>query len=201
MTTPLELDLLMWVYTHDGEPHPALGDPARVEAYSAAMAKFTFEGIAGIVDGKVVLGERGKIWVAMILDTPMPVSQWIDPRGLTAPIASVAQIASHVASTAAPIALTPAPVAQIEQPTQQPAVQLPPGVTHWKQPNTSKLPTDMKGGQFLEVYRKNGRVEHLYAASVNWRTKGKPDDVIGYREIEEPEGAHKAQAPPGMGRA
>lgn len=55
----------------------------------------------------------------------------------------------------------------------------------WK----SKTPAPPHGighGTFVDAFLLDGTVLHQYAASINWKTRGKRHDVIGYRVAEDP---------------
>ena len=59
------------------------------------------------------------------------------------------------------------------------------GFTPW-QSKTPAPPHGIAHGTFLDVFLLDGTIRHEYAASINWKTRGKRHDVIGYRIGEDP---------------
>lgn len=79
--SPLAVEMLIWFCTRavpDSEPFPNISREPQQEIirwmHDAEIIRYT--GHADKPEGT----ERGRAWLAMICDTPMPVKQWIDPR-------------------------------------------------------------------------------------------------------------------------
>jgi hypothetical protein len=75
---PAELRILLHFHT-SAESHPQ----RETEWFKELVAKWSEDGIVQRYQthGSIChLTERGTHWVDMILNTPMPVSKWVDPR-------------------------------------------------------------------------------------------------------------------------
>lgn len=162
------------------------------EASDPRMPVITDMAMDGLVgrdnDGAFILSERGSIWLDMILATPLPQQQWIDPRFSGSPAAQSAPAAAE-RPVAATTAQTKAPAAV---PADLPQVDIPDGFIPVAPGSMSRPESLQTGKEFVHVIRRNGDHQQLYAASVNWKDNGKPDDPIAFKEVEEPESAHKA---------
>lgn len=76
--TPLELEVFLWFACCVGE-HPSC-DP---KLFRSILAKLYNAGVLENRDQEHVsyqATEKGLAWLQMILDTPYPVSKWVDPR-------------------------------------------------------------------------------------------------------------------------
>jgi hypothetical protein len=133
------------------------------------------------------LTDRGRAWLDMILDTPMPVQLWADPRKLpsTELVAEVSRRTMQRAFDSA-VGVTAA--------KQDPSPPVPPGYT--PHDGTGRPPIWNENGKVgmpdvVLVYRgmpkpKQQRPNRLPLGSVNWKWGAAPsnDDVIGYRIAE-----------------
>lgn len=121
-TAPNELELLLWCYVHEGQPltsHPAFtAGTAATTTFMEVLGRFQAQAIVEVPAGNLKLLDRGRAWLSMILETPMPVVSWIDPRGLAAPAAPPAvalqvqqppKIDRPAPSAAPPAVVTPPP--------------------------------------------------------------------------------------------
>lgn len=82
--TPLAIEMLIWFHTRGAEagpfPNIRMGSPQ-----GEIVAGFLAEGIIEAYEGTSPqhtyrTTDRGKAWLTMMLDTPMPKQVWIDPR-------------------------------------------------------------------------------------------------------------------------
>jgi hypothetical protein len=149
------------------------------------------------------LTPRCRAWLDMIHAVPLPVQQWVDPRGgrIADPGQAGVAMARHIDPDAAIVQRT-APAAIAPSPEQKAAayaatVPKPPeGFTHHIG-MTSKMPDGLKPGDDIEVWYRDGksgkqakvgkRADVLAAASINWQHRGGDDDVIGFRRLDQPE--------------
>lgn len=199
--TPLVLQMLLDCGRGQGLPSP-LPSPVHEEAWAKLLDD-------GIINRESKLTARGEAWLAMILDTPMPVQQWIDPRRAMDRLTK--ETYATFIQDASDDGLTPRQRAQRErrmrekapvvdysdqlttlnmQPPPASAPTIPPGFTAWD--GSAATPPGLKPDQPVEVMRRNGKIvskvggDQLYAVSVNWRNNGKPDDTIAYRLTTDP---------------
>ena len=77
--TPNELDVLLHYHTFI-EEHPRLKAPAVQDALKNLIKKELLTVEKGEKKGIYHSTERGKIWLEMILSTPLPIMKWSDPR-------------------------------------------------------------------------------------------------------------------------
>jgi hypothetical protein len=132
------------------------------------------------------LTDRGRAWLDMILETPMPVQQWIDPRQPNV------TLAGEVARRTAQRAFDSVVGATAAKP--DPAPPVPPGYT--PHDGTGRPPIWDENGKVgmpdvVLIYRglpkpKQQRPNRLPLGSVNWKWGAAPsnDDVVGYRIAE-----------------
>ena len=74
--TPLELEVLLHIY-YSPEINPLMESMAG----SAALRRFAEENTIFLdPEGTYRLTEKGDTFVKMLLATPIPIQQWIDPR-------------------------------------------------------------------------------------------------------------------------
>ena len=76
MLTPNELEILIHYYICS-EKHPRFDAPAVREAIDMFMA---CDVMRYLPDGQIRVTKRGRIWMGMILKTPIPTWIFIDPR-------------------------------------------------------------------------------------------------------------------------
>lgn len=201
--TPLALEMLIrWSRPNNGL---SVGEGPS----EARDAHAELEG-DGLVVGYEVT-DRGRAYIAMILETPLPVQQWVDPRdGLGFVMGLEGRTVTALAD-----GLTPRQRAQRDRrareagkmtfvpkasdiPAVAAAIQealaddapIPPGFNAWD--GSAATPPGLKPDQPVEVMRRNGKIvskvggDQLYAVSVNWKHNGKPDDTIAYRLTTDP---------------
>ncbi len=76
--TPSDLEILVHCHVSP-DPHPRLHAPAVKDAIRQFLADGIIKRVSVDIYGST---ERGEMWLEMILDTPMPVYQLVDPRKL-----------------------------------------------------------------------------------------------------------------------
>jgi hypothetical protein len=94
MISPAMLEILMWYYTRPGNYQPrGPVDPEEHKKFeSEAHEEFVRDGIlrrtyvASGPDPVYEMTDAGNAWCGMILETPKPVLQWVDPRKLGYPL-------------------------------------------------------------------------------------------------------------------
>lgn len=78
--SPYEISLLLWISPREGldEKHPSAG----LDLYRETLDKFGQQGLLDRIkaDGSVVLSAKGRAFINMLLSTPLPVLQIVDPR-------------------------------------------------------------------------------------------------------------------------
>lgn len=75
--TPLHMEILFHYWVHGQEPFPR-----RSQVIQDYTDELKADGILRPFPGCEYLGvsEKGRRWIYMILETPYPVEQWVDPR-------------------------------------------------------------------------------------------------------------------------
>lgn len=198
--TPLALKMLLWFASRDPAPFPNV----ELRPQQEILRRFRDEGIVqvGTIVDQPHITARGEAWLAMILETPMPVQQWIDPRG-TAPVAHAGQF-SGVDLERIRSALA-GEVVFVDRPDLIDAPAIPEGFAPWMgygaAPGTQppNLPDE------VEVVYRNGAIKRLFTSQVPWswplptdkdndaaktaklRAKAKPFEVVGYRPVTNPD--------------
>jgi len=120
---------------------------------------------------------RGAAFIASLIQTPLPIMQWVDPRE-TYPYTSVR--------------LDPPPHAR-PTPAQERALKasvdtsvfaaLPAGFTSIPDLKPGELPPGVNRDGQIELYLANGKTIHSLAGTINWANKGKKDSPIGMRIV------------------
>jgi hypothetical protein len=78
MLTPNELEILIHYYVC-----PEIHDRFNAPAVEEACNKFVQDGIFiedEFIYGKYTVTKKGQSWINNILNTPMPIEVWVDPR-------------------------------------------------------------------------------------------------------------------------
>jgi hypothetical protein len=75
--TPNDIEVLIHYYA-SGERHPRVTAPAVQETLEQYCKDGIFERLEAEPFFRVT--EKGEAWLRMIIDTPYPKKQWIDPR-------------------------------------------------------------------------------------------------------------------------
>lgn len=167
MMTPLELDMLVWFCgQQDAFPNIDLAPQ------QAAVAKFMRDGIIDPTSGPIWRAtEKGQAWLRMILNTPMPVPTFADPRAGVAP-----------AQPAAP------------EPESFPEVALPPGFIPWAGASADQpKPPGYAQDRDVVTFWRNGNLGRgmpdrpVAFGTINWKHTGKKDDIIGYYVLPLPD--------------
>lgn len=168
----------------------AIAERAAVPADEAVDAWLATNELVGPNEGGIIdLTERGRVWLGMIMATPLPVpiARWGDPRAtvtinpaLFPPKPEVARPAGRVAGD---------DFTAIDYSPRPPTI--PPGFTAntFGDLEIGKLPPGLQRDTELEVVLanghkdRNGRYLKLFAGQVIFKRQGKVDDVIAYRVI------------------
>lgn len=179
--------------------------------------------------GQFALTDRGAAFLRILLETPLPIRAWVDPRG-DAPRQIIVREAftpgprdrfvmelgsrpwelTGSDSTLTSFDTEKAGQDEEKTPADDDAGNIDPAILEaarrqvlnpdaWERhslpadgdftPWKSKTPAPPHGighGTFVDAFLLDGTVLHQYAASINWKTRGKRHDVIGYRVAEDP---------------
>lgn len=171
--TPLALEMLIYYCTRS---QPAAGPfpNERMEPQKEILRNLRAKEV--LVEQQVGDGNtyheataKGQAWLAMILETPLPVQQWIDPRAGSFTVVDLAP-GQRLADV-------------VPVPRETP---LPDGFTAFAGAlPAGTLPVGLQRDTEIEVVWRNGKRKFPVAGSVNWTSRNKPDDVIGYRVLPE----------------
>lgn len=85
VTSCLAIEMLCWFHHSSHAEYPGFDKPAQAEMARSFEADGIAEPLPGAPQGCWRLTAKGQAWLRMIKATPMPVQQWIDPRGLEMP--------------------------------------------------------------------------------------------------------------------
>lgn len=79
--SPLEIELMLKAYYYEIEPKDII-----TRAHSCSVEQLLRSDLIDLdiikIKGSYTITEKGKKFVKMLLNTPMPVLKWIDPRNL-----------------------------------------------------------------------------------------------------------------------
>jgi DNA-binding PadR family transcriptional regulator len=79
--TPYEFEVLLWYYTRtvdfpDMETNPPIWKPTFDKFISEKLIEYESQ---TTIDSCYRITERGKVWLEHVLNTPLPVQQWVMP--------------------------------------------------------------------------------------------------------------------------
>lgn len=169
--TPLAISSLLLIST--GTWSTSLDGDAREELHSHELIGHYD------ADNHEAITPRGAAYVALLLATPLPVQQWVDPRG---------RIDDAQAQYLKPLIDRSASIAEqmgFEQ-TPKHRGELPDGfqfIPHDLKPG--ELPPNLGRDHNVEILDASGKRKVMLAGSVNWQNKGKKDSPVAYRGLGE----------------
>lgn len=179
--TPLALMMMLAVHVNDMAISDMVIEKAERPEIDAAKAWIHANDMAPEA-AQPGLSDRGRAYLDMILATPLPVQQWIDPRSA---LLSINNPGRHEA--------TPSSVMKKLAPQEQPF--LPSGFVTWtgadpKGPNLNLPPQAMKP-DVIVIWRdgktRKGRPHQGAISSFNWAHTGGNDDICGWLVVREAE--------------
>ena len=180
-------------------------------AMAEALAFVLGNGLAAPAGANLfALTGRGQAFLGMLLSAPLPEQIWADPRFVVGEGPTIYQ---HRQVQAGPLLTALTPTAPVEIKTavdsagddeagnipadvlaraaaavqKGPAAwteqKLPDDFTEHVGTRPQHLPEGVLYNSKVHVFRRDGRIEELHAASINWKRRNKRDDVLGFQHL------------------